>query len=66
MSFLTDKGDSNRQAEIIVKCIYTAQIEAWTVDDWTRVRAIHLNHHLIGDCDLMSYLSYIEMIEHFV
>ena len=30
-----------------LKCIYTAQIKAWTVDDRTRVRAVHLNHHLI-------------------
>ena len=29
-----------------LKCIYTAWIEAWTVD-WTRVRAVHLNHHLM-------------------
>ena len=30
-----------------LECIYTAQIEAWTVDDWTRVRAVHSNHHLM-------------------
>ena len=31
----------------MLECIYTARIEAWTVDDWTRVRTIHLNHHLM-------------------
>ena len=30
-----------------LKCIYTAPIKAWMVDDWTGVRAVHLNHHLI-------------------
>ena len=30
-----------------LKCIYPAWIEAWTVDDWTWVRAVHLNHHLM-------------------
>ena len=30
-----------------VKCIYTAQIKAWAVDDRTSVRAVHLNHLLI-------------------
>ena len=30
-----------------LKCIYTAWIEAWTADDWTRVRAVHFNHHLL-------------------
>ena len=29
-----------------LECIYTARIEAWTVDDWTRVRSAHSNHHL--------------------
>ena len=30
-----------------LKCIYTVWIKAWTVDDWIRVRAVHLNHHLM-------------------
>ena len=30
-----------------LECIYTARIEAWTVDDWTRVRTVHLDHHLM-------------------
>ena len=30
-----------------LKFIYTARIEAWAVDDWTRVSAVHLNHHLM-------------------
>ena len=32
-----------------LKGIYTSRIEALTVshDDWTRVRAVHLNHHLM-------------------
>ena len=29
-----------------LECIYTARIEAWTVDNWTRVRTVHSNHHL--------------------
>ena len=33
-----------------LECIYTARIEAWTVDDWTRDTTVHLNHR-----DLMSY-----------
>ena len=48
-------------------CIYTAQIEAWTVDYWTRDTTVHLNHR-----DLVSFASFnnngkkkshIEMIE---
>ena len=34
-----------------LECIYTARIEAWTVDDWTRDTTVHLNHR-----DLVSYL----------
>ena len=30
-----------------LECIYTARIEAWTVHDWTRVRTVHSNHHLM-------------------
>ena len=30
-----------------LECIYTARIEAWTVDDWTWVRTAHSNHHLM-------------------
>ena len=30
-----------------LECIYTARIEAWTVVDWTRVRTVHSNHHLM-------------------
>ena len=32
-----------------LKGIYTSRIEASAVshDDWTRVRAVHLNHHLM-------------------
>ena len=39
-----DTGGRNGQAEM-----YTSQIDAWAVDhdDWTRVRAVHLNHHLM-------------------
>ena len=37
-----DMGDRNGQAEMYVHCL-----EAWTVVDWTRVRAVHLNHHLM-------------------
>ena len=45
-----------------LKCIYIAQMEAWMVDDWTRVRAVHLNDDG-RDGRLMSlstkkYLSY--------
>ena len=36
-----------------LECIYTAQIEAWTVDDWTRDTTVHLNHR-----DLVSYASF--------
>ena len=36
-----------------LECIYTARIEAWTVDDWTRDTTVHLNHH-----DLVSYVSF--------
>ena len=36
-----------------LECIYTARIEAWTVDDWTRDTTVHLNHH-----DLVSYASF--------
>ena len=49
-------------------CIYTARIEAWTVDYWTRDTTVHLNHR-----DLVSSASFnnnskkkksnIEMIE---
>ena len=58
-----------------LECIYTARIEAWAVDDWTRVRTAHSNHHLMMTVTwcLMSlstttttkkkYLSHIEMIE---
>ena len=35
-----DKGDT-------LECIYTARIEAWTVYDWTRIRNVHSNHHLM-------------------
>ena len=38
--YLTRETEMDR-----LKFIYTAQIEAWTVDDWTR--AVHLNHHLM-------------------
>ena len=31
-----------------LECIYTARIEAWTVDDWTRDMAVHLNHRDLG------------------
>ena len=53
-----------------LECIYTARIEAWTVDDWTRDMTVLLNHR-----DLVSYatfnnnnskkkkISHIEMIE---
>ena len=48
-----------------LECIYTARIEAWTFDDWTRDTTVHLNHR-----DLVSYASFnnkknshIEMIE---
>ena len=34
-----------------LECIYTARIEAWTVDDWTRDTTVHLNPR-----DLVSYL----------
>ena len=34
-------------------CIYTARIEAWTVDYWTRDTTVHLNHR-----DLVSYASF--------
>ena len=33
--------------------IYTARIEAWMVDDWTRDTTVHLNHR-----DLVSYASF--------
>ena len=36
-----------------LECIYTARIEAWTVDDWTRDSTVHLNHR-----DLVSYASF--------
>ena len=36
-----------------LECIYTARIEAWTVDDWTRDTTVHLNHR-----DLVSYASF--------
>ena len=39
-----------------LECIYTARIEAWTVDDWTRVRTVHSNHN--DDGDLVSYVSF--------
>ena len=46
-----------------LECIYTIQIEAWMVDDWTRDTTV--NHR-----DLVSYVSFnnkkkshIEMIE---
>ena len=59
-----------RETEMdMLECIYTARIEAWTVDDWTRVRAVHLNHYLmmmVTWC-LMSIsttkICHIEMIE---
>ena len=35
-----------------LECIYTARIEAWTVDDWTRDTTVYLNHR-----DLVSYVS---------
>ena len=35
------------QKQDMLECIYTARIEAWTVDDWTRVRTAHSNHHLM-------------------
>ena len=31
----------------MLECIYTARIEDWTVADWTRVRTVHSNHHLM-------------------
>ena len=51
-----------------LKCIYTTRIEAWMVDDLTRVRTVHLNRHLmmILTWYLMSLSkkkSHIEMIE---
>ena len=36
-----------------LECIYTARIEAWAVDDWTRDTTVHLNHR-----DLVSYASF--------
>ena len=30
-----------------LKCINTTRMEASMVDDWTRVRAVHLNNHLM-------------------
>ena len=39
---LTKETETDR-----LKCIYTAWIEAWMIDDWTRVRTVHLNHHLM-------------------
>ena len=48
---LTWETETDRQ-----KCIYTVRIKAWVVDDWTRVRAVHLNHNDAGD--LMSYVSF--------
>ena len=52
-----------------LECIYTARMESWTVDDWTRdgPTTVHLNHR-----DLVSYVSFnnnnknIEMIERVV
>ena len=37
----------------MLACIYTARIEAWTVDDWTRDTTVNLNHR-----DLVSYVSF--------
>ena len=37
----------------MLECIYTARIEAWAVDDWTRDTTVHLNHR-----DLVSYVSF--------
>ena len=34
-------------------CIYTARIEAWPVDYWTRDTTVHLNHR-----DSVSYASF--------
>ena len=36
-----------------LECIYTTRIKAWTVDDWTRDKTVHLNH-----CDLVSHVSF--------
>ena len=69
----SDTFQLTRETETdMLECIYTARIEAWTVDDWTRVRTAHSNHHLMMTVTwcLMSlstkkkkYLSHIEMIE---
>ena len=40
--YLTRETEKDR-----LKFIYTAQIEAWRVDDWTRVSVVLLNHHLM-------------------
>ena len=63
---LTKETETDR-----LKCFYTARIEAWTADDWTRVWTVHLNHHLmmmVTWCFMSlstkkKYLSHIEMIE---
>ena len=33
-----------------LECIYTARIEAWTVDDWTSDTTVHLNHRNLVSC----------------
>ena len=44
----SDTFQVTRETEMdMLECIYTARIEAWTVDDWTRVRTAHSNHHLM-------------------
>ena len=37
-----DMGDRNGQTEMYLYCS-----EAWTFKDWTRIMAVHLNHHLM-------------------
>ena len=41
-----------------LKCIYTAWIEVWMVDDWTRIKAVHLNHHLLMMVICLSFYPY--------
>ena len=42
-----------RETETTRWNVSTFEIEAWTVDDWTRDTTVHLNHR-----DLMSYASF--------
>ena len=37
-----------------LECIYIAQIEAWTVDDWTKDTTVHLNHRDLIECGVWS------------